>query len=536
MRRYTQEQITQANNTNLEEYLTARGEKLQRAGREFRYIYRDAAGEHESVSVRGNRWYDHKNQVGGYPIQFLQEFFGLTFREAMRELLRGEPEQKGTRSAAIDTVPDSAEKEPNEKYKRERYDTEFGNAGQFESDGQKEKDNQRVNKPLSLPEKSDNMKRLFAYLTKTRFLSRDVVKAFVDNKLLYQEVRYNNIVFVGTDTDGNAKCAGVKSTVGSFRQTLSGSDCSYGFCWRGTGKQLFVFEAAVDLMSFITLYPENWQEQNYIALDGLSAKPLLRFLDERQGLSEVYLCTDNDPAGIEAHGRLREQIAEHGYTDKAVFCWPPSHKDWNEQLKAQNGAPAIPAQPHPKQAEYHRLVDNLERLNRKLELPYNQWKAQQYEKGRLHFVQNHMVKEWRTAKIAADKQNEKAIPALEASILRITDLALYSLCKMQGRPYFETAWEVLKAYQPHRDKGKLTNRLIELKQEMDGIRRAEDESALFSCLKAVADAAIRTKVYLKLEYPLEMERRNRFREGQQLVESNKEAPAESEQVPQLVMQ
>ena len=59
---------------------------------------------------------------------------------------------------------------------------------------------------------------------------------------------------------------------------------------------------------------------------------------------------------------------------------------------------------------------------------------------------------------------------------------------------------------------------------------------LQACLKAVADAAIRTNVYLKLEYPLEMERRNRFREGRQLEGSHEETPAESEQVPQLVMQ
>ena len=131
MKRYTQEQIAQANNTNLEEYLTARGEKLQRAGQEFRYIYRDAAGEHDSVSVRGNRWYDHKNQVGGYPIQFLQEFFGLTFREAMRELLRGEPE-----------------------YKKEKYNTEFRNERQSTAEGRQEQYNQREEKGLSLPERA----------------------------------------------------------------------------------------------------------------------------------------------------------------------------------------------------------------------------------------------------------------------------------------------------------------------------------------------------------------------------------------------
>ena len=67
------------------------------------------------------------------------------------------------------------------------------------------------------------------------------------------------------------------------------------------------------------------------------------------------------------------------------------------------------------------------------------------------------------------------------------------------------------------------------------IEGAEVESALFSCLKAIADAAICTNVYLKPEYPLEVERRNRFREGRQLGKAHEEAPSESEQVPQLAM-
>ena len=81
---YTQEQLEKANSVNLEEYLLHRGEKLKRTGKESRFYYRDSGGEHDSVSVSGNRWYDHKNQTGGYPVKFLQEFYGLGFREAVR--------------------------------------------------------------------------------------------------------------------------------------------------------------------------------------------------------------------------------------------------------------------------------------------------------------------------------------------------------------------------------------------------------------------------------------------------------------------
>ena len=87
---YTKEQIEKANSVNLEVYLGMRGEKLKRVGSEYILIYRDSTGEHDSISIRGNRWYDHKNMVGGYTIKFLQEFYGLNFREAVRELLDGE--------------------------------------------------------------------------------------------------------------------------------------------------------------------------------------------------------------------------------------------------------------------------------------------------------------------------------------------------------------------------------------------------------------------------------------------------------------
>lgn len=38
------------------------------------------------------------------------------------------------------------------------------------------------------------MKRLFAYLLQTRFLSKDVVKSFVEQKILYQEKEHGNVV------------------------------------------------------------------------------------------------------------------------------------------------------------------------------------------------------------------------------------------------------------------------------------------------------------------------------------------------------
>lgn len=58
---YSDEQVARAKETSLENYLRCRGERLKRAGSEYVWIYRDSSGEHDSVTVRDNKWYDHKN-------------------------------------------------------------------------------------------------------------------------------------------------------------------------------------------------------------------------------------------------------------------------------------------------------------------------------------------------------------------------------------------------------------------------------------------------------------------------------------------
>ena len=367
---YTQEQLEKANSVNLEEYLLHRGEKLKRTGKESRFYYRDSGGEHDSVSVSGNRWYDHKNQTGGYPVKFLQEFYGLGFREAVRELLDGETPVNMQEQAEISCAEKQRESLNNEK---------------------------RETATFALPEKAGNMKRLFAYLLKTRRLSREVVKAFVDAGLVYQERRYNNIVFVGTDAGGNPRSASLKSSASGakgFRMTVSGSDTDYGFCWRGGGERLFVFEAAVDLITFLTMYPKDWEKQSYIALDGLSPKPMLRFLQERDDISEIYLCLDNDPAGIETCDKFRDLLLERGYAEDQVWPLLPACKDWNESLKAEEGLAGQPAQPHPKKEAYQKIVGQLRNLNGNTEAAYCQWRDRQVEKTGQAFYLQRIAREW----------------------------------------------------------------------------------------------------------------------------------------------
>ena len=65
------------------------------------------------------------------------------------------------------------------------------------------------------------------------------------------------VLFVGRDRSGTPRYAHVRGTADPFRQDIAGFDKSYPFRYEGNGNQLFVFEAPIDLLSFICLYPQD---------------------------------------------------------------------------------------------------------------------------------------------------------------------------------------------------------------------------------------------------------------------------------------
>ena len=519
---YTQEQIDKANQTNLEEFLQQKGERLRKTGSESVLIYKDSTGEHDSISVRRNRWYDHKNMRGGYPLKFMQEFYGMNFRTAMKELLHGEEPELGRKKNAEQEQDKAKEKEEN---------AIKNDVNPFENKMEKSE--------FILPEKDSNMKRVFAYLLKTRFLDKDVVKSFVEQKTLYQEKEHGNVVFVGTDRDGVAKSACKKSTAEqskSFRMTVAGSNCRYGFCWRGDSSKLYVFEAAIDLMSFITLRNDEWKADSFLALDGLSAKPLLQFLEEQKNIHEIFLCLDYDAAGIEACDKLKDILIEKGYEAEKIKREYPLYKDWNEQLKAENGVEAILPQSHPKKATYHVAVRKLGIMNANTESPYMKWRKQEYEKLGSSFYLEQIKRDFKQAEKSVKEGGADMKPLL-ASILRMADLSVCLMCEMkrdENLPeltmYQTTIQKLEKVYKPYLDKARMDRRIQEMKEEMEHLKTlaVQDQPSLFVWAKNMADMAMRAIIYVETEYPQELERKNSFVE--QSKEEQKTEPDTTEQM------
>ena len=183
----------------------------------------------------------------------------------------------------------------------------------------------------SKAEPEDTEHITWLYLIKHRSIARDVVAHFAKAGLLYEDAEYHNAVFVGTDVEGVPRHAHKRSANSygkAFRLNVEGSDPRYSFHYVGTDRSLYVFEAPIDMLSFITLYPENWQRHSYVACCGTSIQPVLQMLEQTPQLDTVLLCLDNDEAGHQASRRMREQL-EVRYS---VECLIPENKDWNDDL------------------------------------------------------------------------------------------------------------------------------------------------------------------------------------------------------------
>ncbi|MFR6515426.1 MAG: AAA family ATPase [Ruminococcus sp.] len=281
---YTEEQIIRANQTDLVSFLNAQGEQLVKSGREYRWK------KHDSVTISGNRWYRHSQSKGGYPVDFVMEFYYATFPEAVKMLIgeEGEGRQKSCPAPSKD---------------------------------------------FRLPEKNEDNEMIVKYLTESRELEKNLVMEWIVRGDIYEEKKHHNVVFVGRDADGIPRYAHCRGTGEiKYRGDVAGSDKSFGFCYRGTDNQLFVFEAAIDLLSFIQLFPKDWKKRSYLSLSGVSSMALMAFLSERPQITSVFLCLDNDQAGNEACEKLAGEISER----YSVIRLKPSRKDWNEILCDKN--------------------------------------------------------------------------------------------------------------------------------------------------------------------------------------------------------
>ena len=293
MEEYTREQIQRADDTDLYVFLSGRGESFKRCGKEYRWL------RHDSVMINKNEWYRFSQNKGGHAIDFMKEFYGLSFAEAVKELL-GEEGDRNKRT------------------------------------GKEDAGRQKVCPiplpGLELPERNESCEIARKYLIEQRKLSEHLVDQMIEKGDIYESKAYHNVVFVGRDKEQNPRYAAMRGTdENRYRGEARGSEKAYGFGHIGTDEKLFVFESPIDLLSYITAVSEEWEKHSYISLGGLSEKAMKRMYTEYPHIHSIYLCLDNDEPGNKRCRQFVSLIPE----ELSVYRLEPVKKDWNECLAAE---------------------------------------------------------------------------------------------------------------------------------------------------------------------------------------------------------
>lgn len=286
---FTDEQKEQARRTNLVELLRSQGETVKRSGSE--YAWKDGS---QKVTIRDNLWFHQYERVGGDAIDFVRRFYNKSYPEAVEYLLDNS-------SGGLITAPPIV----------------------------KEK------KPIELPKPYHNMERVKNYLHYVRGIDEDIIETFADENLIYESADYHNAVFVGFDKNGVPRHANKRGIGkgGAFKGNAESSMDEFAFHRIGKSQYLYLFEAPIDLLSFICMHKENWKNHSYAASCSVSDRVLFQCLNDYSHIEKIYLCLDSDEPGQIAVNRISARLFALGIKSEILV---PIHKDWNEDLLLSN--------------------------------------------------------------------------------------------------------------------------------------------------------------------------------------------------------
>lgn len=220
---FTDEQKEQARQTDIVSLLKSQGEIVKRSGSE--YEWKDGS---QKVTLRGNLWFHQYDRVGGDTIDFVRRFYNKSYPESMEYLL-------GNCNGVFVTAPPIV----------------------------KEK------KPFKLPKPYRNMDRVKNYLHYVRGIDEDIIETFANENMIYESADYHNAVFVGFDKNdvprhANKRGIGRGST---FKGNAESSMDEFAFHRIGKGKSLYLFEAPIDMLSFISMHKENWKNHSCLTIE-----------------------------------------------------------------------------------------------------------------------------------------------------------------------------------------------------------------------------------------------------------------------------
>jgi hypothetical protein len=288
-KRFTDNEIKLANETNIIALAQSIGYEVKKVSSKS-YKIPDYGGFY--ISADGMKWNWFSKGIGGGAIQFLMEMEGLTWVNAVKTILGVEHDELPVMEKPLKNIEEKIE--------------------------------------FVLPKKNNTYKHIFAYLIKTRKIDSKIVQKFVGEKKIYEDDK-RNVVFVGYDKDV-VKFASVRGTgIKKFRYDIGGSDKSFPFSLVGKDDTLLIFESAIDLMSYMTLFKIHQNKEikhHMISMGGTSYIPIENYLKKNENIERMILCLDSDKEGHFFSGKIKERFGDKYEILKHV----PEYKDFNEDL------------------------------------------------------------------------------------------------------------------------------------------------------------------------------------------------------------
>ena len=323
-----QELVAIAREADILSYFRESGYDIERKGEN--YYVKDFPGL--CINPNKNQWYHHYTNVGrtNNSIDCLTLVMNKDFKEAVYELTGRDIQHY---KAASDETKTEKRTHP-----------EINHSGE---------NTNNKNKDLIMPDKAPNMRRMFAYFCQTRKIPSHIVSEFVHADLLYQsentvdvtikgvrqKFKNANAVFIHKNKSGEIIGGEVQgcNSYKRFKGIAAGTgDSAFIFSpvpsKDGKPKRAYIFESAIDLMSFYTFCnKEKIEGSLFVSMAGL--KPTVPKQLEAEGI-KIISCVDNDDAGrkFEAdNGFKRSDSVKHLLDEKGF-------KDWNELLvfKSEN--------------------------------------------------------------------------------------------------------------------------------------------------------------------------------------------------------
>lgn len=198
-------------------------------------------------------------------------------------------------------------------------------------------------KPFVLPIKDTNNDLIIRYLCNQRKIDKDIVDYFISTNQIYQDKQFKNVVFVGYDGD-KPSYAFKRSIFKNYKLDHNGSNKAFSFSFTNSNSSiLHVFEAAIDLLSYMTILKldhQDFKQYNYLSLAGASDKiaskteadipiALKSFLERNKNIKTLIFHLDNDEVGIGATFKIMNVLSQKY---DCIDDHPKDCKDVNDEL------------------------------------------------------------------------------------------------------------------------------------------------------------------------------------------------------------